>query len=506
MLPNSHRTHSTLVAHRMGIDTYQEPVVYMRRDCEVCKSEGFEAQSRVQIRNDGRTIVATLNIVDADLLPDRAAGLSEAAWKLLSVAEGTSVHISHPRPVRSLSHVRAKIHGTELSSEASAEIINDIVAGRYSDVELSSFVTACGLHRMTLAEITALTRAMVDAGDRMDWGHGPIMDKHSIGGLPGNRTTMIVVPIVAANGLTIPKTSSRAITSPAGTADTMECLSPVELSVRDIRRVVELEGGCIVWGGAVRLSPADDILIRIERALDLDSAGQIVASILSKKIAAGSTHIVLDMPIGTTAKVRDADAAHLLETTLHEVARATGLEIAVVHSDGSQPVGRGVGPALEARDVLAVLRQEDTAPQDLRDKSIALAGKVMELAGVVHAGTGTVVAERTLREGKALRKFMDICTAQGGFREPATARHHSITECARSGVVMAIDNRLLARVAKLAGAPHDKAAGLDVHVRLGQRVDLGQPLFTIHAESIGELEYASAFARSGPEIISVATD
>lgn len=487
----------------MGIDTYQEPVVYMRRDCTVCKSEGFEAQSRVQIRNDGRTIVATLNIVDPELLPDCGAGFSEAAWKLLGVTEGTPVFVSHPRAIRSLSHVRAKIHGTELSQEATAEIVNDIVAGRYSDVELSSFVTACGLHRMTLAEITGLTRAMVDAGERIDWAQRPIMDKHSIGGLPGNRTTMIVVPIVAANGLTIPKTSSRAITSPAGTADAMECLAPVELDISSIRRVVDSEGGCIVWGGAVRLSPADDILIRIERALDLDSAGQIIASILSKKVAAGSTHVVIEMPIGITAKVRDADAAHTLEATLHEVAKATGLEIAIVRTDGSQPVGRGIGPSLEARDVLAVLRQEKGAPEDLRDKSVLLAGKVLELAGLATPGTGTLSASRTLRDGNALKKFMDICAAQGGFREPTVAGHRFAVESKRAGVVVSIDNRLLARTAKLAGAPHDKAAGVEIHVRLGQRVDTGQPLFTIHAESPGELHYARAFVESGPEIVSL---
>jgi thymidine phosphorylase len=329
------------------------------------------------------------------------------------------------------------------------------------------------------------------------------MDKHSIGGLPGNRTTMIVVPIVAANGLTIPKTSSRAITSPAGTADAMECLAPVDLGIADIRRVVESEGGCIVWGGAVRLSPADDILIRIERALDLDSAGQIVASILSKKIAAGSTRIVIEMPIGITAKVRDAEAAQALETTLHEVSKAMGVEVAVVRTDGSQPVGRGIGPGLEARDVLAVLRQEKGAPADLRDKSILLAGNVLELAGLAASGTGALTASRTLSEGHALRKFMNICAAQGGFREPAQARHRFAIESKRSGVVVSIDNRLLARTAKLAGAPHDKAAGVEIHVRLGQHIDQAQPLFTIHAESPGELQYACAFVESGPDIVSL---
>lgn len=495
--------HATLNAHRMGIDTHQEPVVYMRRDCGVCRSEGFEAHSRVRIRNGSHAIVATLNVTGNDLLPEGTAGLSEAAWRLLGVVEGTPLHFSHPAPLHSLSHVRGKIYGNEFSREGIVNVIRDIVAGRYSDVELASFITACALHRMSMAEIVNLTHAMIDSGDRIDWGHKPIMDKHSVGGLPGNRTTMIIVPIVAANGLFMPKTSSRAITSPAGTADAMECIAPVDLDVARIRKVVDAEGGCIAWGGAVRLSPADDILIRIERALDVDSEGQLIASILSKKAAAGSTHVVLDMPVGPTAKVRDAAAAAALGAALSDVARAIGLEVLVVTSDGSQPVGRGIGPALEARDVLSVLRLDKDAPKDLHEKSVALAGHVLELSGNVRAGEGALIADRTLHEGRALKKFMAICEAQGGFREPKVAPHTRPVLAARAGVVEAIDNRRLARVAKLAGAPHDLCAGLDVHVKLGQRVAAGQPLFTIHAESPGELGYAYTFVEGGPDIVAI---
>lgn len=495
----NHRLH----AYRMGIDTHQEPVIYMRRDCGVCRSEGFDAQSRVRVRNGGNAIIATLNVVDNELLPPGGAGLSEAAWKLLGVEKGTPIRVTHPRPLFSLSHVRGKIYGNELSQADINEIIEDIVAGRYSDVELAAFITACALHRMTLAEMVHLTQAMVAAGDRIDWGRRPIMDKHSVGGLPGNRTTMVVVPIVAANGLTMPKTSSRAITSPAGTADAMECLAPIDLTIDQMRRIVEQEGGCIAWGGAVRLSPADDILIRIERALDLDSEGQLVASILSKKVAAGSTHVVLDMPVGPTAKVRDATVASALTKVLVEVGRRVGLEVEVVTSDGNQPVGCGIGPALEARDVLQVLRGDPRAPHDLREKSVVLAGHVLELSGMVRRGEGGLVAERTLAEGRALAKFLAICEAQGGFREPPIAPHTAPIVAARAGVVSSIDNRRLARVAKLAGAPHDLVAGLDVHVRLGAKVEAGAPLYTIHAQSPGELSYAREYVRSGPDPIAV---
>ena len=128
---------------------------------------------------------------------------------------------------------------------------------------------------------------MVDAGERLSWSAPIVVDKHSVGGLPGNRTTPIIVAIAASLGLTMPKTSSRAITSPAGTADMMETLAPIHLTWQRSVAWSNRKGGCIVWGGAVKLSPADDILIRVERALDLDTEGQMIASVLSKKKSGG---------------------------------------------------------------------------------------------------------------------------------------------------------------------------------------------------------------------------
>jgi thymidine phosphorylase len=224
-----------------------------------------------------------------------ADSLSESAWAALGAQEGAQIHVGHPDPLESVSALRAKVYGQRLGDAAWREIVADIVNGHYSNLHLAALVTACAGDRMDADETLSLTRAMVESGERLTWQSPVVVDKHCVGGLPGNRTTLIVVPIVAAAGLIIPKTSSRAITSPAGTADTMEVMAPVGLDVKQMRRVVESEGGCIVWGGNVRLSPADDLLIRVERPLDFDSEGHLVASVLSKKIAAGSTHVMIDM-------------------------------------------------------------------------------------------------------------------------------------------------------------------------------------------------------------------
>lgn len=492
-----------LSLRRLHIDTYQEPVAYLRSDCPVCKSEGFESRSRIEVWLGGRHIVATLNVVHGDWIGVDQLGLSESAWCALGGSEGAALRVAHAQPVASMSAVRAKIYGRPLGGEAAQAIVRDVVDGRYSDIELAALITACSGDRMDVAETIALTRAMVAVGQRLHWNSELVVDKHCVGGLPGNRTTLLVVPIVAACGLTIPKTSSRAITSPAGTADTMETLAPVALDLPTMRRVVEQEGGCIAWGGAVSLSPADDVLIRVERPLGLDSDGMMVASVLSKKIAAGSTHVVIDMPVGRTAKVRSQQAAHALAHRLDAVGAALGINVSVMLSDGSQPVGHGVGPALEAWDVLAVLQNQSGAPDDLRQRALQLAGRVLELGRKAAPGDGPALARSVLDSGAAWSKLQAICEAQGGMRTPPRAAYTHVLTALHQGRLVAIDNRRLARLAKLAGAPKSPAAGLALHAPLGTLLSAGQPLLTLHAESPGELAYALAYAESQDNIFSI---
>ncbi len=494
----------TLALIPAGIDTYRQPVVYMNEDCHICRSEGFAAETRIRIDLKGRWIVATLNVVARGgwLAVDRAA-LSASAWAALGAREGDSGRFSHPEPPASASAIRAKAYGGTLDRAAFAGIIRDTLDNRLSDLDLAAFITACAGDRLDRQETVALTRAMQAAGETLDWGGALVLDKHCVGGLPGNRTTPIVVAIVAAAGHLIPKTSSRAITSPAGTADTMEVMAPVTLDGTALRRVAEETGGCIVWGGGLNLSPADDHFIRIERPLDFDSTGQMVASVLSKKAAVGATRVLIDMPVGPTAKVRSVQAAEALGARLLSVGEAIGLRVSLHQSDGSAPVGRGIGPALEAMDVLAVLRRGPEAPRDLRDRALDLAGKLLDLVPGAKAGQGRARAETLLESGTAEATFMAICAAQGGFREPAPAPHRLEMTAQSPGTLTAIDNRVIARIAKLAGAPRQKTAGVRLLTRVGAKVDRGQPLYEIHAETPGELAYAQAYAAARTSVLTL---
>ena len=487
----------------IGIDTYLENVIYLRADSQVCKSEGFKALTRVVVSFRETEIVATLNVVYSELIHHNEAGLSQIAMKNLNVQNGDLIRIDHLDPVTSLGLVRSKMYGNELSESDYQQIIHDIVKGRYSNIEVAAFITACSANNLTVAEITGLTKAMIFSGKRLHWNKEMVPDKHCVGGLPGNRTTPIIVSILAAAGLTIPKTSSKAITSPAGTADVISTFTNAALTLEQMQYVVQAENGCMAWGGGVHLSPADDLLITVEKALDVDSEGQMIASVLSKKVAAGATHVVIDIPVGKTAKVRSAEEAEGIRQKMEAVAAAINLKLKVVLTDGSQPVGRGIGPALEARDVLAVLRNEAAAPEDLRERALQLAGEMLEMAGTVEQGQGKVKASEILESGEAYRKFLKICQAQGGFREPEIGAYTFDVLATTAGMVQEIDNRKLARLAKLAGAPKAKGAGLLFRAPLGREVKPGDVLFTLYAEAEGELEYAKEFLSNLSEVLVI---
>jgi thymidine phosphorylase len=350
---------------------------------------------------------------------------------------------------------------------------------------------------MTSGELLALAHAMAQAGTQLKWNKPIIVDKHCIGGIPGNRTSMIVVPIVAAHGLTIPKTSSRAITSPAGTADTMEVLARVDLGVDEMKEVVSACHGCLVWGGHVNLSPADDILISVERPLSIDTREQMVASIMSKKIAAGSTHLLIDLPVGPAAKLTTAMEAMRLRKLFEFVGGHFGISVEVITTDGRQPIGNGIGPVLEAQDVMAVLSNDPSAPRDLREKSLRLAAHLLEYDPELRGGTGYERARELLDSGAALKQMQRIIDAQG----PSLCRTDLGMRTAdilaqNTGVISGIDCLRLNRLARTAGAPIDKGAGIKVFKKVGDRVEKGEPLYRIYAFDQSEYDLAVAATKS----------
>ena len=484
-----------LAVRQVLIDTFHENVAYLHRDCEVYRAEGFKALSKIEVRANGRSILATLNVVeDASIVGCGELGLSKGAFAQMDVQDGQLSTVAQAEPPASIGALHRKLDGERLALDDFRGIMQDVAHHRYSTIELTAFVVATRRDELDREEVYFLTEAMIDAGRRLNWHERLVVDKHCIGGISGNRTSMLVVPIVAAHGMLCPKTSSRAITSPAGTADTMEVLANVELPFEQLEEIVRKHRGCLAWGGSANLSPADDVLISVERPLSLDSPAQMVASILSKKIAAGSNHLVLDIPIGPTAKVRSMPDAQRLRRMFEYVARRMNLSLDVVITDGRQPIGFGIGPVLEARDVMRVLENDPRAPADLRQKSLRLAGRLIECSPDVQGGDGFAIARDILDSGRALARMNDIIRAQGSksfdHNHPALGTL-SFEVCApRAGVVCDIDNLQLARIARLAGAPKVQNAGVDLLCKLGEEVATGSVLYRIHAGIASDLEFA----------------
>lgn len=394
-------------------------------------------------------------------------------------------------PAASRIHLQAKLQGHALDEAAYVAVLRDAIAGRYTETELTEFLIAAtgNLHDQ---EVVALARARTAFTPRIEWDEPLVVDKHSMGGVPGSRITLIVVPIVAAYGLAIPKTSSRAITSAAGTADAMETVARVDLTHDDLRRCIAQARGCIAWNGRLNHSVIDDVMNAITRPLKLDSRRWSVASILSKKYTAGATHVMVDLPYGPQTKLASREDAEALGALFEHVGKGLGMQVRAFATDGSQPIGRGIGPALEVRDVLQVLDNAPDAPADLRAKALRFAAEIIAFdPRVASREQGMRIATALLEEGKAKAAFERIANAQGRRPTAVTpAAHTHEIKAARAGRVASIDGMRISGVARAAGAPRNAGAGVDLLCTIGAHVTPGQALYRIHADSPAELEAA----------------
>ena len=414
-------------------------------------------------------------------------GLFEEVVDKLRIKNNTLVHVEFTGKPESVKHIHDKLLGKKLSYKELLHITKDITHDNLTDIEKTYFIGASFIHGLDIDEVINLTKAMVQTGDKLKFG-GVTLDKHCIGGVPNNRTSMIVVPILAAAGLTIPKTSSRAITSPAGTADTMECLTNVEISQNKIKRIVKKVGACLVHGGSINLAPADDKIIQVEHPLSIDAEGQLLASVMAKKYSVSANHVLIDIPMGPTTKVKNKKQAAHLKKMFETVGAKLKMNVKVIVTDGSQPIGNGVGPLLESQDVMEILQNEPLAPKDLREKSLKMAGILFKMAGkTTTERAGYKLAREILTSGKALAKMQELISAQGKVKKPFHGKYLFHVKTKTSGRIRNINCSDIAKIARMAGAPKDKGAGMYLHKKVGDKVLKGDILFTIYSHSSTKL-------------------
>ncbi len=458
---------------------------------------GVHSSDRIRITSGNKEMIAIANI--STKFPVKYVGLYEETASAVGVKKGETVKVELAQLPESLMNVRAKLRGIRLREEDIETIVKDVVERHLSTVEIAAFLTALSIHGLSISENEALSRAMVATGKSISFGNAPILDKHSVGGIPGDKTSMLVVPIVAAAGFTIPKTSSRAITSPAGTADRVETLCPVNLSIDEIKDVVSKTNGCLVWGGALELAPADDLFIQVEYPLGIDPL--LLPSILSKKKAIGATHVVIDIPTGVGAKIKTRNEAYTLASDFIDLGKRLDLNIQCALTYGDQPLGSTMGPALEAREALRTLM--GGGPPDLREKAVSLSGLLLEMVGVEN---GREKAENMVDSGKAEKKLRQIIEAQGGNPkikpdDIPVGKEIAAVRSSYAGKVLWLSTDDLVRIAREAGTPKEKGAGIVLRAKLGATVHKDSILFEIYAERLSKLTAALELANKLQPII-----
>ncbi len=400
--------------------------------------------------------------------------------------------------------IQKKLLGKELNQNEIFYIIDLISKKQLSDVLIAYFTAASFRSGFSNRELFCLIKSMVKTGNQLKF-KGIVADKHSTGGVPGKRTSPIVVSIVAAAGFKIPKISSRAITTPGGTADVMEVLAPVDLTLDKVKEIVEETGGCLVWNGQMRIAPADDIIIRVEKEIMFESFDKIIISILAKKVAIGSNCLILDIPYGPNLKIKKRKEAEFVLAKFVRLGKKFNIEI-IGHIDlGSQPAGNGIGPALEARDVLSVLEQKKDRPLALEEKSLKLAGDLISLCYKKLGKTidGYSLAKNILQSKKALKKFKEIISAQGGnpMIESDKITLSNIKEEIKSkekGRVKKINLYYLSSIAKILGAPQNKTSGVYLYKKIGDMVDKNEPVMIFYSKDQNYLKQAKEMLKIFP--------
>ncbi|SEJ83232.1 phosphonate metabolism protein/1,5-bisphosphokinase (PRPP-forming) PhnN [Pseudomonas sp. NFR16] len=481
---------------RVPLATGLDRIAYLPMHSAVLSAADYLGGSKVDLLADGKSLSVQIHGLDsATLLAADEIGLSEEAFAHWNVAEGAEIALRRTPSPASRQALVKKVQGLELGESEYEMLLRDIIEGRYTDGEISAFLVSA-TRGLSDAEVIALAKVRTRFTPTLHWDRPIVVDKHSMGGVPGSRITLLVVPIVAAHGMAMPKTSSRAITSAAGTADAMEAVARVDLTVEDVQRCVEQAGACIAWNGRLNHSVVDDVMNAITRPLGIDSNRWSVASILSKKLTAGSTHVVVDIPYGPRTKLKTQAQARELGDLFERVGAGLGLTVVAFATDGSRPIGRGIGPSLEVRDVRQVLDNDPLAPQDLRDKAVFFAGQILAWDPAVgNVEAGRELAASLLSSGAARAAFERIIDAQGRKTPALPGKMTYVVHANAEGWVTELDGWRIGEIARRAGAPLDKTAGIDLLVRQGDSVTEGQVLYVIHGSNAADLESASVLAQ-----------
>ncbi len=412
---------------------------------------------------------------------------------------------------RALQAVQKRLHGKKLNYLDVLAIMDEIVNDPKFHPVLTTYFAASGyVKKFSREEIYYLTKAMVKVGSQINFKGEVIADKHSIGGLAGSRTTLIIVPLLASLGIKMLATPSRAITTPSGTADDMEILANVKLSIDRVKELIKTVGACIVWGGYLQMAPADDKLIQVEKPLFGESMDKALVSIMAKKVASGATHVVVEIPIGKDMKLHGRKDGDRLGRDFVWLANKFGIKLKPVVIPTHQPAGAGVGPILETREALRVLQAKPNQDMRLRNRALLLADNLLALTmrqpeikkrmNDLMAGkfkSLTQLLQHQLDSGLAWAKMQEIIKAQGGRPDidsedlkPRAAKLKIKAD--KAGVITRVMMKNISKISRILGAPKDVSAGVELNKSLGEEVKQADDLVVFYSSDKMKLKEAEA--------------
>ncbi len=403
-----------------------------------------------------------------------------------------------------------KREGGELSTEEIRWLVEGYTKGSVADEQMSAMAMAILLNGMDRREIKDLTMAMIDSGERLDFQglSAPTADKHSTGGV-GDKITLPLAPLVASYGVAVPQLSGRGLGHTGGTLDKLEAIPGWQASLSNTELYSQLaEVGAVICAAGAGLAPADRKLYSLRDVTGTVEAIPLIASsIMSKKIAEGTSALVLDVKVGSGAFMKTLDRATELARTLVQLGQDAGVKTSALLTDMSTPLGLKIGNSLEVEESVEVL--QGGGPADVVELTVELAREMLRLVGI------DADPAENLRNGKAYDKWRQMISAQGGNPDAALpkAKHTHQIVAAESGVLSKFDALALGVASWRLGAGRERkedavqfGAGIELHAQLGSSVTKGQALMTLHTDTPEKFERAIEIALTGIEIGSNAPE
>jgi AMP phosphorylase len=439
-----------------------------------------------------KPIIVSLDTTDS-IVDEGEIGFFEDVWEKYRLKFGEVVKINLVPSSKAIASIRKKLLGGKLNYEEIYCIIKDIATDQLGTTLTTYYAAAGYAPGFDEEEMYYMTKALSETGDILKF-DGIVADKHSIGGVAGKGITPLVVPIVSCiDGVVVPNTSTRAVTSASATTDMLEVIMPMSFTKQELESMILKNNSFMVWGGGLDLAPADDKIIQVQKPLGIESIDKFVASIVAKKVAQGVNHVVFDVPMGKGAKIETEEEFQKVKSHFERVCGKFGIKVRIHRRDVRGIDGNAVGPALECREFLRVYERDERRSLQLEEDALQIAGDLIELCGKAQQGEGYVRAKQILESGDAFQKLKQIVKFQGGNENLSsnTLEIGGITWdfiSEHEGKIEGINNKKVFEVCVALGNPRIKEAGMYFYKKPGEEVKKGDKLVTLFATTDNRMQ------------------